>query len=125
MKKVALLIAAFALVAGACGGSDAGGCNAIMDDGLELFQDAIDELDGLSLTDLSDGSDPFSSQDFEDRSRDLEQRTTTEGCTNEEMSELFVDRIGELEAGENNPAGQFLVSILKQAAEEGEFDFTG
>lgn len=125
MKKVALLIAALAVVASACGGGDAGGCAAIMDDGLALFQDAIDELDGLSLTDLSDGSDPFSSDDFERRSTDLEQRTTDEGCTNEEMSELFVDRIGELEAGDTNPAGQFLVSILRQAAEAGEFDFTG
>ena len=122
-----MLIVALALVAAACGGGE-GGCSAIMDDGIGLFQDAIDELEGLTLADLSDAeADPFSSADFEQRSEELEQRTQDADCTDEEMSELFADRVDSLEVGDNNPAGQFLVSILKQAAEEGEFsvDFGG
>ena len=122
-----MLIVALALVAAGCGGGE-GGCNAIMDDGIQLFQDALDELEGLTLADLSEAdSDPFSSADFERRSEELEERTEEAGCTDEEMSELFADRVDELEVGDNNPAGQFLVSILQQAAEEGEFrvDFDG
>ena len=127
MKRLTMLIAALALIAAACGGGDAG-CTAIMDDGIDLFQDAINELEGLTLADLSEAeSDPFSSADFENRSAELEERAQEAECTDEEMSELFADRVDQLEVGDNNPAGQFLVSILQQAAEEGEFsvDFDG
>lgn len=52
MRKVTILITAVALAVAACGGGD-GGCSGIADDGVELIQDAINDLDGLSLTDLS------------------------------------------------------------------------
>ena len=99
-----------------------------MDDGLDLFQDALNELDGMTLADLSDPSaDPFSTGNFESRSDELDRRTREAGCTDEEMSELFASRVDELQVGGDNPAGQFLVSILRQAAESGEFsvDFSG
>lgn len=116
-----MLVAALALVAAACGGGEAG-CDAIMDDGLVLFQDALDELEGLTLSDLADPSaDPFASGDFEARADALDERTRDAGCTDEEMAELFAERIDELSVGSDNPAGQFLVSILQQAAASGEF----
>jgi hypothetical protein len=121
VKRLTMLILALALVAAGCGGGEAS-CTAIMDDGLELFQDALDELAGMTLTDLSNPSaDPFTGGDFESRTDDLDRRTREAGCTDEEMSELFAERVDELEVGSNNPAGQFLVSILKQTAESGEF----
>lgn len=121
MRKLITLLAALALVAAGCGGGEAG-CGAIMDDGLELFQDALDELEGLTLSDLADPSaDPFSSGDFEARADELDRRTRDADCTDEEMAELFAERIDELSVGDDNPAGQFLVSILKQAAESGDF----
>ncbi len=55
---------------------------------------------------------------------DLERRTTGAGCTNEELTELFTERIGALSVGSSNPAGRFLVSLLTGAVENGELDFS-
>lgn len=121
MRKTVILLSAFALVLGACGGGSS--CSAIADDAIELFQDGIDEFDGLSLSDLENlDSDPFSGGDFEARGADLEKRQIDAGCTDDEMTELVVGRMGDLEAGDSNPAGQFLISILTSAMENGEFD---
>lgn len=120
MKKTTLLTTILALVLAACGGGDAG-CPAIVDDGIQLFQEAIDELDGLTLSDLT--TDPFANGDYERQAEDLERRTVEAGCTDEEMSQLFAERVDRLDAGASNPAGQFLISILAAAAEEGEFAF--
>lgn len=122
-----MLLVALALVAAACGGGESA-CSTIVADGVDLFQDAIDELEGLTLADLSlAGSDPFSSEEFDRRGEELERRTQEAGCTDEEMSKLLVDQLDQLEVGANNPAGQLVVSILQQAAEQGEFsvDFDG
>ena len=120
MRRAALLLTAFTLIAAACGGAEAG-CSAIADDGMELIQDAIDELDGRSLSDLT--ADPFDTTDFDRRSDDIERRSIEAECTDEEMAELFIDRVDLLEAGDSNQAGQFLISFMKTAAEDGEFTF--
>ena len=122
MRKTVIFLSALALVLAACGGSDSS-CSAIAGDAIGLFQDGIDELDGLSLSDLESlDSDPFSDADFEARGADLEKRQIDAGCTDEEMTELVVDKMGDLTAGDSNPAGQFLISILTSAMEDGEFD---
>ena len=121
MKKTLLFLTAIALIASACGGGSS--CAAIVDDGVELFQDVIDELDGLTLADIQE--DPFSNDDFDRRSDDLERRTAEAGCTDEELTELFSERIGDLSAGSDNPAGQALISALTSAASSGSLDFGG
>lgn len=122
MRKAIVFLIAAALVTAGCGGGSSS-CADIVDDGVVLFQDAINELDGLSLADIQD--DPFATDDFERRTEDLDKRTTEAGCTNEELSDLFLERIGDLSAGSSNPAGQFLVSLLTTAAESGDLDFGG
>ena len=109
-----------ALVLSACGGSGSS-CSAIADDAIDLFQEGIDGLDGLSLSELQNfDTDPFS--DLEARGAELEERQIDAGCTDDEMTELVVDKMGNLTAGDSNPAGQFLISILTTALEDGEFD---
>jgi hypothetical protein len=109
-----------ALVLTACGGSGSS-CSAIADDAIALFQEGIDGLDGLSLSDLESlDTDPFG--DLEVRGADLERRQIDAGCADDEMSELVVEKMGDLEAGDSNPAGQFFISILTTAMEDGEFD---
>ena len=122
MRKPVLFLFALALVASACSGGGAS-CSDIVDDGIALFQDVIDDLDGLDLADVQE--DPFATDDFDSRSEDLEKRTTEAGCTDEELTELFTERVGDLSAGSSNPAGQFLVSLLVAGAESGEFEFGG
>ena len=122
MRKIVILFSALALALTAC--SDSGSsCSAIVDDGMDLFQDVIDSLDGKSLNEIQE--DPFTTADYEQRVADLEQRTTDAECTDEEMTDLFTQRVDTLEAGESNPAGQFFISILSSAVEQGEFDFGG
>lgn len=120
MRKTVIFLSALALVLAACGGSDSS-CSAIAGDAVDLLQEGIDGLDGLSLSDLEGlDTDPFS--DLEARGAELEERQIDAGCTDEEMTELVVDKMGDLEAGDSNPAGQFLISILTTAIEDGEFD---
>lgn len=120
MRKTAIFLSVMALVLAACGGGDSS-CSAIADDAIDLFQEGIDGLDGLSLSELQSlDTDPFS--DLEARGADLEQRQLDAGCTDEEMTELVVEKMGNLTAGDSNPAGQFVISILNTAMESGEFD---
>lgn len=122
MRKPVLLLLGLALVASACGGGSAS-CTDIVDDGIALFQDVIDGLDGLDIANIQD--DPFETEDFERRSDELDERTTEAGCTDEELTELFTERVGDLSAGSSNPAGQFMVSLLVAGAESGELNFGG
>lgn len=121
MRKPVLLLLGLALIAPACGGGGAS-CADIVDDGIVLFQDVIDGLDGLDLADVQ--ADPFENGDFERRSDDLDKRTAEAGCTDEELTELFTERAADLSADDTNPAGQFLVSILTAAAESGDLGFS-
>ena len=122
VKKLVLFLVALALVAAGCGGGSSS-CSDIVDDGIDLFQDVIDELDGIDIADMQD--DPFETEDFEQRTDDLDRRTTEAGCANEELTELFTERIGDLTAGSSNPGGQYLVSLLTAAVETGQLDFGG
>ena len=84
-----------------------------MDDTVDLVQEAIDALDGLALDDIQE--DPFAGSDFEERSAALERRANEAGCSDEELAELFGDRLPRLGASDTNPAGQFLVEILRNS----------
>lgn len=120
MRKTVLFLTVLAVTAAGCGGGQAA-CETIVDDGIALFQDVIDDMDGLTLADL--GSDLFESPDYEDRAADLERRTTAEQCADEEMAELFAEKLPELTAADTNPGGQFLISFFNSAVQNGEFSF--
>lgn len=118
MKNLATLALAIAMVAAACGGGSAS-CADIVDDGMVLFQDVIDEMDGVALTDLGD---PFEDPEWEARADDLQQRTDEAGCTDGEMTDLFAEKLPVLTASDTNPGGQFLISFFNQAIASGTFD---
>lgn len=121
MRRFLAIVSTVAVITAACGGGSSGGCAAIVDDGVDLLQEAIDSLAGLTLSEIE--NDPFDDPDLDRRFDELEQRSDDEGCTDDELNDLFKDGFDRLEADGDNPAGAFLVSVLQQAADEGGFDF--
>ena len=121
MRRLSAIVSIFALVAAACGGGSSGGCATIVDDGVDLLQEAIDGLAGLTLTEIQE--DPFDDPELDRRFEELEQRSNDEGCTDDELNDLFIEGFDRLDAGDDNPAGAFLVSVLQQAADQGGFEF--
>ena len=103
MRKFVMLIVALGLVAGACGGDDAGSsgsCEGVADQAIAVFQDVIDEVDKLSLEEVAamgDG-DPEFITDMEEKFESLEAQADSLGCSDAEMEELFVARLDNLTA---------------------------
>ncbi|MDJ0663540.1 MAG: hypothetical protein QNJ75_03195 [Acidimicrobiia bacterium] len=101
MRKFVMLVAALGLIAGACGGDDAGGsCEAVADDAIDVFQGVIDEVDEMSLEEaaaMADGEPAFFVE-MEQRFEELEAQADSLGCSDAEMEELFVARLDKLTA---------------------------
>lgn len=101
MRKFVMLIAALGLVAGACGGDDAGGsCEAVADEGIAVVQDVINEVDEMSLEDVMamGDEDPDFIIEMEKKFEELQDQADSLGCSDAEMEELFADRMGDLTA---------------------------
>lgn len=121
-------LAVVALALTACGGDDGGdaagadSCAALADEGIELVQGVLDELEGMSLADLAAAGDedPEFIQDMEEKGEALDARQSELGCSDEEMEELFLARLDDLDV-EPGSIGSFLVDTLRS---EG-FDFGG
>jgi len=124
VRKTAVLLLGVALALSACGGGGgAADCSEVVDEGLEFYQDLIDDLDGKSPTDLE--GNPLETGDYAERANDLERRTVAAGCSDAEIAQLMGPRIGELEAGPSNPTGQAFIAALSAAIERGGFDLGG
>jgi len=121
MKKMLLAVAAFGLVVAACGGDggDAGSCADIADEGIEAIQEVINEIDSMSLDDLTalGSEDPQFITDMETRMDELDQQSTELGCSEEELAGLVEDRIGNLTA--DSEFGQLM---LDQFGDGGFFE---
>ena len=101
MRKFVMLIAALGLIAGACGGDDAGGsCEDVADDAIAAFQDVIDEVDEMTLEEAAAMGDeePAFISEMEQKFEDLEARADSLGCSDAEMEQLFVARLDNLTA---------------------------
>jgi hypothetical protein len=96
-QRVFALIGATVLVVSACGGSDSASCEGIAEDAMGLVQGLIDEIDGMSLEELSSLGDEFTS-DFEAQFEDLEARADDANCSDSEMADLVEERVDDLTA---------------------------
>lgn len=114
MLRRGAMLAAVALVAASCGGSDAGGCAAIADDTVALVQEVIDEVDAMSLDELAALGESDMLTDFEARAQDLEQRAQDADCSDEELASLLQDRAGELSA--TTEFGQIFVDLVSSGS---------
>ena len=123
MTKTTVFLAALALVLAGCTGGGEADCSGIVDEGLALYQDVINDVEGKSLGELE--GNPLETSDYASRATELERRTAVSGCTDAEIANLLGGRFGELQASDSNPAGQAFIAALAAAVERGGFDFDG
>jgi hypothetical protein len=106
-----IVIAVSALIVAGCGGGDT--CETLVDSAIELVQDAIDELDGMSVEDLAaaEGDGPEAFRRLETEGAALEERAADLGCTSEEIAGLLADRVDRLEA--DSDYGQAIIESIR------------
>lgn len=120
MRKLVMLIAALGLVAGACGGDGgSGSCEGVADDAIATFQDVLDEVDTMTLEEAAAMGDeePDFIVEMETKLEELEAQADSLGCSDAEMEELFVARLGSLTA--EGMVGQLMLEGLRN---EGLFE---
>lgn len=118
MKKLLAIIAVFGLVATACSSSDDGGgaqtCDDIAQAGLDLLQDALDELGGMSIDELAslgEGDQPAAFDDIERAGEQIDADATALGCDEAELEDYVVSRVDQLEA--DGPVAELILEELK------------
>lgn len=116
MRKLLILMAALGLVVAACGGDSAGSCEGVADEAIEIFQDAINEIDKMSLEDLASGNEPEALVKMEERADSLQVQAEDLGCSDAEMEQLMNARVGNLTAD-----GEFGQMMLDGIQSEGLF----
>jgi hypothetical protein len=119
MRKFVMLVAALGLVAAACGGGDdAGSCEGVADDAIEVIQEFINEVDELSLEEAAElGADSAIVSDMETKADELQDQANSLGCSDAEMEALFTERLDDLTA-----EGMIGELMLEGIRSEGLFD---
>lgn len=115
MRKMFVLVAVLGLVAGSCGGgASADSCEGVADEAVGIIQDMIDGFDELTLEDaMSMEGDPAFVTDNTDKLEELGQKAEDLGCSEDEMTALFEDRVGNLKA--ETDMGQMMVDEIQSS----------
>jgi hypothetical protein len=116
MKRLFLVAGAFALLAASCGGGSAGSCADIVDDGMAVFQDLINEFDNMSVDDMqafSTGDEPAFVADMQTKFDELDQRASDASCTDTELQTLFEERVPNLTA--KTDFGKMMIEGISQS----------
>jgi len=115
MRKFVMLVAALGLVAAACGGDDAGSCEGVADEAMDVVQDLINELDSLSLEEMASmEEEPAAFAEMEEKMESLQEQADSLGCTDDEMQQLFMEKADGLTAD-----GMFGEMMLEEIRSEG------
>jgi hypothetical protein len=109
-----LLVIVLIAVAG-CGPTEQAACATIADDGIDLLQDLIDQVDAMTPEQMAAAAagDELSSE-LEDRAAMLDSRADSSGCSPDEMTELLRDRGQQLTA--ETEQGQVFVDVVLSGA---------
>jgi hypothetical protein len=122
MRKFLGLVLVLALVAAACGDDDDASsdpasidsCEGLVAVGLDLLQGAIDEIDEMSLEDLAASEEtggPAAFEELEQKAEELENRAAELGCTEEELTALLTEGVGQLSS--DSLFGQALIESIR------------
>jgi hypothetical protein len=120
MKKFIALLLVLGLVVAACGDDDAAvdykdpasisDCDQLLDAGMALLQDFMDEVEGLGLDALASDQPPEAFIQLEADGTALTDRGEELGCSAEELDAGIVERVGDLDVADDNVIGQFIIA---------------
>ena len=111
MRRVVVAISVLAVVAAGCSGGSGEDCGEIADEGIDLLQDFVDEVDEMGADELAAAvGDADFITDLEDRADALDERAAAAGCSEERMAELLDERAGDLSA--DSEFGQTIVDLI-------------
>lgn len=111
-RRARVLVAmVVALAASGCGGGET--CETLVDSAMELVQDAIDQLDRMSVEELAaaEGEAPDAFRRLEAEGEALGERAGELGCSRDEVARLVADRVDRLVAGSD--AGQAVIESIR------------
>lgn len=118
MRKATTILIAFALFIAACGGGgDAGGCEGVADDAIDLIQGLIDDVDNMSVEELSSMDELPGMAEFTSDFSDLETKANDLSCSDSEMQDLLLDRLDTLTA--KSQFGELMLTTFKDEAASG------
>ncbi|MGA9594875.1 MAG: hypothetical protein WBV06_01850 [Acidimicrobiia bacterium] len=118
MRKISILLAVLALSVGACGGGDSAGdsntCEGLADQAIGLFQNVVDDIDGMTIEEISASNGDFPSMDkFTEEMTGLQDQAGQIGCDDSQMTQLLTDRLDKLTS--KTQFGDLMISQLKQS----------
>ncbi|HEX9644889.1 MAG TPA: hypothetical protein VGC11_12940 [Acidimicrobiia bacterium] len=116
MSRMGPWLLAIALIGLAgCASAEEAACATIADDGIDLLQDLIDQVDAMTPEQMAAAAagDELSSE-LEDRAVVLTSRADIAGCSPDEMTELLRDRGQRLTA--KTERGQVFVDVVLSGA---------
>lgn len=123
MRKYIVLLSVMILLLPACGGSenepqdagDAESCEDVADLTIDLMQNMLDEISGMSAAEFTGGEQlPESFQQFQTDAEELRTRGEELGCSTEEMQTLIQERVDQLEA--EGPAAEMVLERLRNGS---------
>ncbi|MDH3499854.1 MAG: hypothetical protein OEM97_07015 [Acidimicrobiia bacterium] len=110
MRRVVIAVGLCAAVLAGCSGASES-CGDIADEGIDLIQEFVDEVDAMDADAIADAiSDSEFLGDLEARANSLDERAAAAGCSEDEMAGLLDDRSGDLSAG--TEFGQIIVDLI-------------
>ena len=127
MRKLTVMLLGLMLIAAACGDDNSSGasdsCEGIATAGIALFQDVLDEIDGLNPEEqaavlTSDEEPPFLA-DLETKGLALEARADQIGCTDEQLLGLMSGKVGDLKA--DTTIGELFLQGIEESIASGDF----
>ena len=114
MRRVVIAAGLLGAVLAACGGN-AAACGDIADEGFDLLQEFVDEVDAMDAAQLAEAvNDDSFMGGIEGRATTLDERAAAAGCTEEDMADLLAERSEDLVA--DTEFGQVIVDLILEDA---------
>ncbi len=126
MKKLIGLLLVLALAVAACGGDDGGAdyknpesigtCDELLDAGIDMLQDFLDDVAELDLAALASDEPPAELAELETNGEALEARAAQLNCSTAELDAGIAQRVDDLKVDSDNVIGQFILQGIQSGS---------